>query len=98
MKSLDSEREFLYLLFIHLLRVIKPKAQPYYSDAFPVYDTLCRGTPYELRPDKQETYVMEAVNADLRHYLRRLARKSRRVFLWVLANAQLSCGHQTKKA
>jgi len=54
-----------------------PQAKHYYSDAFPVYDTLYYGAPYELRTDKQETYSVEAVNADLRHYLKRLARKSR---------------------
>jgi hypothetical protein len=30
-----------------------------------------------MRSDKRETYSVEAVNADLRHYLKRLARKSR---------------------
>lgn len=30
-----------------------------------------------VRTDKKETYSVEAVNADLRHYLKRLARKSR---------------------
>ena len=54
-----------------------PQAKQYYSDAFPVYDNLYYGAPYELRPDKQETYAVEAVNADLRHYLKRLARRSR---------------------
>ena len=54
-----------------------PQAKQYYSDAFPVYDTLYYGAPYEMRTDKQETYLVEAVNADLRHYLKRLARKSR---------------------
>ena len=54
-----------------------PQAKQYYSDAFPAYDTLYYGAPYELRADKQETYSVEAVNADLRHYLKRLARKSR---------------------
>ena len=55
-----------------------PQARQYYSDAFPVYDTLYYGAPYELRPDKLETYTVEAVNADLRHYLKRLARHSHR--------------------
>jgi len=50
---------------------------PQDSDAFPAYDTLYYGAPYEMRTDKQETYVVEAVNADLQHYLKRLARKSR---------------------
>jgi IS1 family transposase len=54
-----------------------PQAKHYYSDAFPVYDNLYYGAPYELRSDKQETYSVEAVNADLRHYLKRLARRSR---------------------
>lgn len=54
-----------------------PQARQYYSDAFPVYDTLYYGAPYELRPDKQQTYAVEGVNADFRHYLKRLARRSR---------------------
>ena len=54
-----------------------PQAKRYYSDAFPVHDTLYYGAPYEMRTDKHETYSVEAVNADLRHYLKRLARKSR---------------------
>lgn len=54
-----------------------PQARQYYSDAFPVYDTLYYGAPYELRTDKKETYSVEAVNADLRHYLKRLSRRSR---------------------
>jgi len=54
-----------------------PQARQYYSDAFPAYNTLYYGAPYEMRTDKLETYSVEAVNADLRHYLKRLARKSR---------------------
>ena len=54
-----------------------PQAQQYFSDAFPAYNTLYYGAPYEMRTDKLETYSVEAVNADLRHYLKRLARKSR---------------------
>jgi len=54
-----------------------PRARQYYSDAFPVYDTLYYGAPYELRNDKKETYSVEGVNAELRHYLKRLARRSR---------------------
>lgn len=30
-----------------------------------------------MRTDKQETYSVEAVNSGLRHYLKRLARRSR---------------------
>ncbi len=54
-----------------------PQARQYYSDAFSTYNTLYYGAPYEMRSDKLETYSVEAVNADLRHYLKRLARKSR---------------------
>ena len=54
-----------------------PQARQYYRDAFPAYDNLYYGAPYEMRSDKKETYSVEAVNADLRHYLKRLARKSR---------------------
>ena len=52
-------------------------AKQYYSDAFPGYDSLYYVAPFELRTDKRETYSVEAVNADLRHYMKRLARKSR---------------------
>jgi hypothetical protein len=38
---------------------------------------LHHGSPSELRQARQETYVMEAADADLRHHLRRVARKSR---------------------
>jgi len=38
---------------------------------------LVYGAPYELRNDKKETYSVEGVNAELRHYLKRLARRSR---------------------
>jgi IS1 family transposase len=54
-----------------------PQARQYYSDAFPAYGNLYYGTPYEMRSDKKETYSVEAGNADLRHYLKRLARRSR---------------------
>src|SRR5690606_22985777 len=54
-----------------------PQARQYYSDAFPAYDNLYYGAPYEMRSDKKETYSVEAVNTDLRHYMKRLARKSR---------------------
>jgi IS1 family transposase len=52
-------------------------AKRYYSDAFPGYAGLYYGAPFELRKDKNETYSVEGVNADLRHYLKRLARRSR---------------------
>jgi insertion element IS1 protein InsB len=55
-----------------------PEAQCYYSDEFATYQSLVYGdgTHYPM-PNKSETYSVEGVNADLRHYLARLARKSR---------------------
>lgn len=53
-------------------------AHQYYSDEFPLYDSLTYRKGYHLSlPDKSETYSVEGGNADLRHYLTRLARKSR---------------------
>ena len=50
----------------------------YYSDLFSGYQTA----PYWLAihypmPDKSETYSVEGDNAELRHYLARLVRRSR---------------------
>jgi IS1 family transposase len=53
-------------------------AQQYYSDAFPTYETLVYypGT-HAVAPGKSQTYSVEADNAELRHYLARLGRRSR---------------------
>jgi insertion element IS1 protein InsB len=55
-----------------------PQAAFYFSDPFPLYRRLIY-TPgvHTPMPDKSETYRLEGVNAELRHYLARLARKSR---------------------
>lgn len=55
-----------------------PQAKFYYSDLFATYRTLVY-TPgrYTPMPDKSETYRVEGDNAELRHYLARLARRSR---------------------
>ena len=55
-----------------------PQARQYYSDAFSTYGTLIY-TPgtYQACADKSQTYSVEADNAELRHYLARLACKSR---------------------
>ena len=55
-----------------------PKAKQYHSDAFDVYDRLWYhfGT-YEVSEGKTDTYSVEGDNAELRHYLARLARSSR---------------------
>ena len=58
--------------------VNQARAQQYYSDQFALYDRLSyrRGCHLSL-DDKSEKYSAEAGNAALRHYLTRLARKSR---------------------
>lgn len=55
-----------------------PKAKRYYSDAFDAYDRLWYHLgAYEVSKGKADTYSVEAGNAELRHYLARLARRSR---------------------
>jgi len=55
-----------------------PKAKWYYSDAFETYSRLWYYFGrYAVSNGKEETYSVEACNAELRHYLARLARKSR---------------------
>jgi len=55
-----------------------PQAAFYFSDLFAPYRQLVY-TPgvYTPMPDKSETYRVEGDNAELRHYLARLARRSR---------------------
>lgn len=55
-----------------------PKAKRYYSDAFDAYDRLWyHFGRYEVSKGKNDTYSVEGDNAELRHYLARLARRSR---------------------
>ena len=52
-------------------------AQQYYSDRFPLYDSLVYRKGYHLSlSDKSETYSVEGDNAELRHYLTRLVRRT----------------------
>lgn len=53
-------------------------APQYYSDAFPTDATRVYypGT-HAVAPGKSQTYSVEADNAELRHYLARLGRRSR---------------------
>lgn len=55
-----------------------PQAAFYFSDLFPLYRWLVY-TPgiHTPMPNKSETYRVEGMNSELRHYLARLARKSR---------------------
>jgi IS1 family transposase len=55
-----------------------PKAKQYFSDAFEAYDRLWyHYGRYEVSEGKTDTYSVEGDNAELRHYLARLARSSR---------------------
>ena len=53
------------------------QATRYFSDAFATYGDLCYWGQYTMMHDKSQTYSVEGTNADLRHYLARLIRKSR---------------------
>ena len=54
------------------------KAKRYHSDAFDAYDRLWyHYGQYEVSQGKTDTYSVEGDNAELRHYLARLARRSR---------------------
>jgi IS1 family transposase len=64
-------------------------AEQYYSDQFPLYDSLIYRRGYHLSlSDKSETYSVEGDNAELRHYLTRLVRRSRCFSLPVRARPQ----------
>ncbi len=64
---------------------IMPSARQYFNDAFALYDTIGYPGEHHSLPNKKETYRqakrsfrrVEGDNAALRHYLARLARKSR---------------------
>ncbi len=56
-----------------------PVAQRYCSDPFPVYAEVIwpMDGAHVLSRQKEETYTIESLNANLRTYLKRLARRSR---------------------
>jgi len=55
-----------------------PKAKWYFSDGLDAYSRLWyHFGRYEVSEGKNDTYSVEGDNAELRHYLARLARKSR---------------------
>jgi insertion element IS1 protein InsB len=59
-----------------------PPTKQWYSDGLPVYPNLMytlknSEAVHSVAPGKSQTYTVEAVNADLRHYLARLARRNR---------------------
>ena len=57
-----------------------PKAEFYFSDAFTVYFQICYEGVYRALNNKSQTFTVESVNADLRHYISLLHRKSRCFF------------------
>lgn len=46
-----------------------PKDEFYFSDAFPVYYQICYEGDYRALKNKSQTFTVESVNADLRHYI-----------------------------
>jgi insertion element IS1 protein InsB len=54
-----------------------PRAARYFSDAFNTYRELCWWGEHKSMYDKSQTYSVEGDNAELRHYLARLTRRSR---------------------
>jgi IS1 family transposase len=76
-----------------------PHAATYYSDGFATYRDLVYGdATYTAISNKSQTYTVEGGNADLRHYLARLGRKSRcihalrcvvKLFIWCYNQRQL---------
>ncbi len=57
---------------------LAPKSDRYFSDGLDTYTRLWyHGGYYQVSDGKTETYAVEADNAELRHYLARLARSSR---------------------
>jgi IS1 family transposase len=54
-----------------------PEAENYYTDGFLMYQDLSYWGSHTMLKDKSQTYSVEGGNADIRHYLARLARSSR---------------------
>lgn len=56
-----------------------PNAKVYYTDGCPTYrDLMYPGRNlHQVAPGKSQTYSVEGGNAELRHYLARLGRRSR---------------------
>ena len=66
-----------------------PPAHRYFSDGFPTYAQLLYPGTHTVAEGKSQTYSVEGDNAELRHYLARLGRRSlcfsRRI--WALQRA-----------
>ena len=56
------------------------KASKYYSDAYSVYSEICYEGHHTSLKNKSQTYTVEGVNSDFRHYIPALRRKSKCFF------------------
>ncbi len=56
-----------------------PQAQSYCSDRSPIYPDLHwpQGSEHIICVAKEQTHTIESLNANLKHYLKRLARRTR---------------------
>lgn len=54
-----------------------PAARMYYSDGFLMYRDISYWGKHVVAPGKSQTYTVEGVNADLRHYISGVARRKR---------------------
>ena len=56
------------------------KASKYYSDSYPAYAEICYEGVHTSLKNKSQTYTVEGVNSDLRHYIPALHRRSKCFF------------------
>ena len=56
------------------------KAHQYYSDAYSAYSEVCYEGAHTSLKNKSQTYTVEGVNSDLRHYIPPLRRRSKCFF------------------
>ena len=54
-----------------------PKAYSYYSDAYSAYSEVCYEGRHISLNNKSQTYTVEGVISDLRHYIKALHRRSK---------------------
>ena len=57
-----------------------PKASKYYSDAYPAYSEIYYEGSHLSLKNKSQTYTVEGVNSDFRHYIPALHRRSKCFF------------------
>lgn len=56
------------------------KAYQYYSDAYSVYAEICYEGKHTSFSNKSQTYTVEGINSNLRHYIPALKRRSKCFF------------------